>query len=131
MAYKPSNYSSVAPYLIVECAQATIDFLTKVFDAQPLRLIPGDGGKYRHAEVRIDDTVLMLADSLEGWPASPAHVHVYVPDVDNTYRMALEAGAVVLQEPAQRDDPDRRCGFKDAGGTTWWVAQQTGSEAAR
>jgi uncharacterized glyoxalase superfamily protein PhnB len=47
---------------------------------------------------------------------------VYVEDVDATFRLALEAGATAVQEPTKKDDPDRRGGVKDAGGTTWWIA---------
>jgi PhnB protein len=50
-----------------------------------------------------------------------AHVHVYVRDVDHTYRLALEAGATSVQEPVRKEDPDRRGGIRDAGGTTWWI----------
>jgi PhnB protein len=49
-------------------------------------------------------------------------VHVYVRDVDATYRRALEAGATSVQEPRKKDDEDKRGGVKDAGGTTWWIA---------
>lgn len=124
MAFKPQGYSSVSPYLIVNGAQATIDFLVAVLDAKPLRAILGESGKLGHGEVRIDDTVLMFCDATDGWPAVPAHVHIYVADVDATYARALKAGATPVQEPVQKDDPDRRGGFRDAGGTTWWVSQQ-------
>ena len=83
-------------------------------------------GKVMHAEVRIDDTVLMLADSSDGWPAHPVNVHIYVPDVDATYQRALAAGAESVQAPVKGDDPDKRGGVKDAGGTTWWIATQVG-----
>lgn len=126
MTYKPDGYNSVSPYLLVNGAQASIDFLVAVFDAEKLRMIPGEDGRIRHGEVRIDDSVLMLADAIEGWPAVPGHVHIYVADVDATWARALEAGATVVQEPKQKDDPDKRGGFKDAGGTTWWVSQQIG-----
>ncbi|HTS22495.1 MAG TPA: VOC family protein [Casimicrobiaceae bacterium] len=124
MAFKPTGYSSASPYLIVDGAQATIDFLAAVFDAKPLRVIPRGNGKLKHGEVRIDDTVIMVADAIDGWPAVPAHVHVYVPDVDATFARALKAGAEPVQEPVRRDDPDKRGGFRDAGGTTWWIGQQ-------
>jgi PhnB protein len=120
--YKPEGYTSVAPYLIVDGAGATIDFLVRVFGAVELRRFPDARGKVMHAEVRIDDTVVMLADGGEGWPPAPAGVHVYVADVDATYRRALDAGATSVQEPVKKDDADRRGGVKDAGGTTWWIA---------
>lgn len=87
-----------------------------------LRRFPESGDQIIHAEIRIDDTVLMIADGNEGWPPVPSHVHVYVPDVDATYRRALAAGATSVQEPVKKDDADKRGGVMDAGGTTWWIA---------
>lgn len=122
-AHKPAGYTSVSPYLVVSDAAATIDFLQRVFGATRLRSFPGPSGKLMHAEVRIDDTVVMLADGMPPeWPPVPSHVHIYVPDVDATYRQALEAGAESVQEPVKKDDEDKRGGVKDAGGTTWWIS---------
>ena len=121
--HKPPGYSSVSPYLIANGAGATIDFLKHVFGAVELRRFPDDAGKLMHAEVRIDDTVIMLADPAPpDWPPISSYVHVYVRDVDATYRRALEAGAVSVQEPVKKQDEDRRGGVRDAGGTTWWIA---------
>src|ERR1017187_2253761 len=120
--HKPEGYPSVSPYLIVDGASRTIDFLVRVLEAVELRRFPDPTGRIMHAEVRIGDSVVMLADGGAGWPPVPSHVHVYVSDVDATYRRALEAGATSVQEPAKKDDADRRGGVKDAGGTTWWIA---------
>ena len=120
--HRPQGYSTVSPYLVVDGAEATIAFLARVFGAEELRRFPGPGGTVMHAEVRIGDTVVMLADGQEAWPPVPAHVHVYVPDVDATHRRALEAGATSVQAPVCKDDEDRRGGVRDAGGTTWWIA---------
>ncbi len=125
-SYKPTGYNSVSPYLIVNGADQTIVFLVRVFGAVELRRYPDDSGKIMHAEVRIGDTVVMIADGKDGWPALPAHTHVYVPDVDATYQLALEAGATSVQEPVQKDDEDRRGGVMDPGGTTWWIATMVG-----
>ena len=123
MHHKPENYNSVSPYLIVSDAGGTIAFLTRVFGAIELRKFANEAGKLLHAEVRIDDTVIMLADPAPpDWPAIPSFVHVYVRDVDATYRKALEAGATSVQEPVKKQDEDRRGGVRDAGGTTWWIA---------
>ena len=125
-AYKPPKYTTVSPYLIVSGASATIDFLTQVFGATEIRRFPDPGGKLMHAEVRIDDTVVMLADGAEGWPPIPSYVHVYVKDVDAIYTRALAAGAESVQEPVKKADEDKRGGVKDAGGTTWWIATRVG-----
>ena len=122
LTYKPAGYSSVSPYLIVNGAADTIDFLRAVFDAVELRRVGLDNGKLRHAELRIDDCVIMLADSTESSPSIPAHVHLYVVDVDATYQRALQAGATSIQEPVRRDVGDKLGGVRDAGGTTWWIA---------
>ena len=124
MAFKPDGYTSVAPYLTVNGAQGTIDFLIRVFDAESLRMIRGIGGNVAHGEVRIEDTVIMLTDAVEGWPATPSHVHIYVNDVDAIFDRALSAGATIVKGPVQDGDGDKRGAFADAGGTTWWVSTQ-------
>ena len=125
-AYKPDGYTSVAPYLIVDGAERTIRFLERVFGATQLRRFDSPDGGIMHAEVRIDDTVVMLGDGGPGYPPVPAHVHVYVRDVDVTYRTALEAGATSVRPPEQKGDDDKRGGVKDAGGTTWWIGTMVG-----
>lgn len=126
MLYKPEGYNSVSPYLIVDGAARTIQFLKDVFGAIQLRTYPNGDGKLMHAEVRIDDSVVMLADPGPSWPALASHVHLYVADVDAVYRRALQAGAVSVQEPIQKADEDKRGGVKDAGGTTWWISTRVG-----
>jgi uncharacterized glyoxalase superfamily protein PhnB len=120
--HKPEGYSTVSPYLIVDGATRTLEFLKQVFQAVELRWIAGPDGSIMHAVVRIDDTVVMLADGNASWPAIPSHAHVYVPDVDAIYARALAAGATSMQAPVKKGDPDRRAGVKDPGGTTWWIA---------
>jgi PhnB protein len=121
-SYKPKGYNSVSPYLVVNGADATIAFLVEVFSAIELNRILNDAGKLTHAEIRIDDTVVMLSDGVEGWLSIPSHVHIYVSDVDAIYKRAIAAGAMSVQEPIKKDDEDKRGGVKDAGGTTWWIA---------
>jgi PhnB protein len=122
MGYKPDGYTSVSPYLIVSGASKTIAFLERALDGVEIRRSPGPNGSIMHAEVRLDDTVVMLADGVEGWPPVGAHVHVYVPDVDAAYRRAIEAGATCVQKPIKKDDADKRGGVMDPGGTTWWIS---------
>jgi PhnB protein len=121
-SYKPEGYSTVSPYLIVDGVARTMRFLASTFDAESLLQIPGPDGKILHAEARIGDTVIMMTDGTETWQPLPSHVHVYVADVDETYRRALKAGATSVQEPAKKSDPAKRGAVRDSGGTTWWIA---------
>jgi len=124
--YKPDGYASVSVYIVADGAQRVIDFLVQVFDAEPLRRHDNKDGSIMHAEVQVDDTVVMIADGGGPLPAFAVWLHVYVADVDATYRRALEAGGVSVQEPAQKVDADRRAGVKDPAGNTWWIATRIG-----
>lgn len=125
MAWKPQDYNSVSPYLIVPRAAEVIAFLESAFGASVLRRFERDDGSTAHAEVRIDDSVVMMGSPPDE-SGEPCHVHVYVPDVDAAYAAALSAGGAPVQEPEQGDDPDRRAGVRGPGGTTWWIATQVG-----
>jgi PhnB protein len=120
--YKPSDHPSVSPYLLVAGAERTIDFLVHVLGGKLLFQMPGPDGRVMHAEVRLDDSVIMLADNPPGRPPAPSNVHIYVPDVDAAYHAAIAWGAVPVQEPVKKADPDKRGGVRDPGGTTWWLA---------
>ena len=123
--YKPAGYSSVSVYIVANGAQRVIDFLKQTFDAEQTRRYDNADGTIMHAEVRIDDTVVMIGDGGGPWPPFPVWLHVYVPDVDTTYKRALAAGGVSVDEPKQKPgDPDRRGGVKDPAGNTWWLATQ-------
>src|SRR2546421_12102504 len=127
-SYKPEGYSTVSPYLIAAGAQAVIDFLKKAFGARELRRYDMPDGSIMHAEVRIGDTVVMIGDAGEHWPAVPAHLHVYVDSVDETYRRALDAGGVSGPPPQPKGQgPGRRGGGKDPSGNDWGIAGQGGA----
>ena len=125
MTYKPTGFPSASPYILTTNARQLIDFLATVFGATPERRIDGPDGTIRHAEMRIDDSVIMLADAHGQWAPVPAWLHIYVPDVDATYQKALAAGGTSVQPPSQREgDPDRRGGVADPWGNQWWISTQ-------
>jgi PhnB protein len=116
-------------YIMANEAQRVIEFLDKTFDARQMRRTDRPDGSIMHAEVLLDDTVVMIADAGDEFPAFPVWLHVYVPNVDATYQRALEAGGVSVQEPSQVEgEPDRRGGVKDPAGNTWWIATQVSNE---
>lgn len=123
--WKPEGYSSISPYFMVHGTQRMIDFLCAAFGGAQLRRFDRTDGTVMHAEVRIDDSVVMLAEASAEWPAFPVWLHLYVADVDATYRRAIAAGGVAVQEPEQKaGDPDRRGGVRDPAGNTWWISTQ-------
>jgi uncharacterized glyoxalase superfamily protein PhnB len=124
--WKPAGYTSVSPYLIVSGAQAVIEFLKRGFAAIELRRFDMPDGTIMHAEVRIDDSVVMIGEAGGEWRPQPSALHVYVSDVDAVFQRALDAGGVAVQQPSQKsgDDTDRRGGVKDPGGNTWWICTQ-------
>ena len=123
--YKPDAYQDLSPYLIANGAQTVIDFLKVVFGASDLRRYEDPSGGLLHAEVKVGDSVVMIADGNADWPGVPCHIHVYVADVDAVFQKAVDAGAEVIQEPKTREgDPDKRGGFKDPSGNSWWVSTQ-------
>lgn len=123
--YEPANYNSVSSYFIVEGAQQMIDLLKQLFGATSLRRYDHPDGKIMHAEVRVDDSVIMIADSTEQYPPNTHLIHVYVPDVDKTFHKALGLGCEAVEAPKQKEgDPDKRGMFSDFGGNIWAVGTQ-------
>jgi PhnB protein len=126
--WKPEGYNSISVYIVADNAQQVLDFLKKSFDATDLRRFDASDGKIMHAEVRISDTVVMIADASGAYPAFPVWLHVYVPDAEATYKKALAAGGFSVQEPVNKPgEPDLRGGVKDPCGNTWWISTQLAS----
>lgn len=123
--YKPKGYTSVSPYLLVVDPQAIVDFLVATCDARQLRMHERPDGSILHVEVDIDGSVVMMGGTNPEWPEETCHIHVYVPDVEATFKRAIANGGSEVQKPLKRDDDvDRRCGVKDPGGNTWWFSTQ-------
>jgi PhnB protein len=124
-AFKPAGYNSLSPYFIVNGAQQLINLLKQIFDVAELRRYDMPDGTIMHAEIKIDDSVIMLGDSSEKFPPVPMVMHVYVPDVDATFQKAIDAGCEFVEAPKEREgDPDRRATFRDFAGNMWSVGTQ-------
>lgn len=124
--YKPNNYNSLSPYLIVDNAQKLVDLLKAVFNATELRRFDRNDGKIAHIELQLDDTVVMISDSTESYPANKAMLHIYVPDVFKTFDTAIKNGCEIIEKPINKDgDPDTRGSFYDYARNYWAVSTQT------
>ena len=119
----PKGYHSVNPYILVAGVEPLIEFLATVFGGKEdgERELTSDG-RIGHASVRIGDSVVMLSEASEAYPARPCVLFAYTDDVDVTYRAALVAGATAILEPTNQPWGDRVGGFLDPFDNRWWVA---------
>ena len=126
----PEGHNSVSPYLIVTGAEQALAFYKQAFGAKELMRHGAPGGKIGHAEVRIGDTVVMLADEHPDHDAhaprkfggSPVSLHVYVEDVDKVWSQALGAGAKVKRPLDNQFYGDRLGSLEDPFGHTWYLS---------
>jgi PhnB protein len=126
----PEGYPQVTPYLVVEGAEAAIAFYGTVFGATERMRLPGPDGTIGHAELRLGDSLLMVADEapqlgIRGPRAiggTPVTISVYVEDVDGVVERAVQAGATVLRPVEDQFYGDRSGQFEDPFGHRWSVA---------
>lgn len=124
-AWKPEGYPSVSPYLMCADSEELIAFLVAVFGAGQVRRFDRPDGSLMHAEMRIDDSIVMVGGGATQHLSSEVHIHLYVPDAAAVYDRALAQGADAVQPPMRKSaDDDLRGGFKDPAGNIWWVATQ-------
>jgi PhnB protein len=96
----PEGYHTVTPYILVQGAEKLIDFMKRAFNARETERYSMPDGSIGHAEVRIGDSVIMIADAQgEEYKPMAAGIHLYVEDCDATYKRAIEAGATSVREP--------------------------------
>jgi PhnB protein len=126
----PDDYPRLIPYLIVDDANAAIDFYSSVLGASERMRMTGPDGRVGHAELDVGDSMIMLADEHQDMGArgprtvggTPVTMHVYVEDVDNVFERALEAGASALSQLENKFYGDRSGQFEDPFGHRWNVA---------
>jgi PhnB protein len=118
----PDGYHVVTPILLVEDADALIDFMKRTFDAQEHQLGRTPDGKIWHADLTIDGAHVMVTAAGGAFPAAAAALNIYVPDIDATYRRALDAGATSVMPPSNRFYGDRNAVVKDRTGIVWTIA---------
>lgn len=118
----PDGYNRVTPVLVADGAERLIRFATETFGARERLRMPMPDGRVGHSELELGDAVIMVADAMEGFPAQPSYLHVYVEDTDATYRKALDAGATALSEPQDQFYGDRSGTVADAFGNRWTIS---------
>ena len=126
----PEGYHSVTPYLVIRGAAAAIDFYKEAFGAVELFRFPAPDGKIGHAEIKIGDSPIMLADeypdmgykSPQALGGTPVSLMIYLEDVDTVFNRAVEAGATVREAVQDKFYGDRSGTLTDPFGHNWHVA---------
>lgn len=135
MAVKPipDGYHAVTPYLIVKGAARAIDFYKNAFGATEIMRFPGPNNTIMHAEIKIGDSVIMLADepttpgreeyrSPQSIGGSPVSLMLYVPEVDKTFKQAISLGAQSKHDVTNQFYGDRSGNLVDPFGHNWTIS---------
>lgn len=126
----PDGYHTATPYLVVQGAANAIEFYKKAFGAEELLRLASPDGKIGHAEIKIGDSPIMLADEFpemgfrgpRALGGSPVSILLYVEDVDARFNQAVSAGAKVLRPVLDQFYGDRSGHLEDPFGHQWALA---------
>lgn len=126
----PEGYPAVIPYLCVDDAAAAIEFYTSVLGASERMRMPAPGDKIGHCELEVRDSLIMLSDefpdmgfqSPKSVGGTPVTLSMYVEDVDDVFKKAVEAGAKELRAVEDQFYGDRSGQFEDPFGHRWSIA---------
>jgi PhnB protein len=120
--FKPRDWPTITPRMVVSDARGLVNFLQNVFGAT------GDLQSDAPAIMQIGDSRIMISDT-GSREATRAFLYVYVEDTDETYRRALKAGASSVEEPIELPYGDRRAMVHDPWGNTWQIATRLRGDA--
>ena len=124
----PEGFHSITPYLLIDGAAEAIEFYKEAFGAEETVRLPTPDGKLAHAEIRIGDSTIMLADappdksSPKKLGDTPVMLHLYVPDVDAVFAQAVKAGATVERPVSDQFYGDRNGDLIDPFGHRWGIS---------
>ena len=126
----PEGYRTATPYLIVKGAAEAIEFYKHAFGATEMLRMADPQGRVGHAEIRIGDSVIMLADEHPAMGyrgpralgGSSVSILLYIDDVDTVFERAVKAGAKALRPVADQFYGDRSGTLEDPFGHVWTIA---------
>jgi PhnB protein len=126
----PKGYHAVTPYLSLRDAARAIDFYAKAFGGRVMVRMDMPGGKIGHAEMKIGDSMVMMADESQEMDfmspqtrgGTTVLLHLYVKDVDATVAKAIGAGAKLIRPVKDQFYGDRAGAVEDPFGHRWYVA---------
>jgi PhnB protein len=125
----PEGYHTATPYLICKGAADAIEFYKKAFGAKEIMRMPMPGGKLGHAEIKIGDSHIMLADenpesgiyAPQHYGGTPVSILLYVEKVDAVFNQAVSVGAKAIRPPQDMFYGDRTSSITDPFGHSWYI----------
>lgn len=123
----PDNYTRVTPWIISSSSANLIGFLKAVFNAEEVlnSRITDQDGVILHVVVKIGDAMVMLFDSREGWDTTPSFLNLYVEDIKETLKKALDLGSTSVTDITELWFGEKVCRIIDPFGNLWWINQRT------
>ncbi|HEV2621110.1 MAG TPA: hypothetical protein VGU65_03340 [Frateuria sp.] len=125
--HKPADHPAVSPCLLVADARGMPGFLAASFGAQELYRKTREVGSVMRAEVRIEDSLVMIGERTGLAASLCGSTHGYVPDADTCYTSGLAAGAESVSPPTDQPYGDRTADLRDAEGNLWWIGTHLGA----
>ena len=119
-----NQLGTVTPYFTIDNADDLIEFVKSVFDGHLIKENRYENGSIQHARLKIGNSIIMLNQSTNEYRANVSQTHLYVIDVEATYKAALQLGASSLMEPNHRPHGDKMAGIEDPCGNIWWIASE-------
>ena len=120
---RPEGFHSITPYFQVEGAAKFIDFLERAFGAEEIMRVPRpESDLIAHAQLKLEGSMIELADATAEFKANPTAMWLFVGDADAMYKRAIKAGATTLHKPVDQDYGDREASVKDPFGNHWYIA---------
>lgn len=117
----PDNYLPVMPYLVLDRAVEFKQFCEHTFNASEQMIVPGEDSRViMHGELKINNAVIMFANSNDNWKQKTSGMFIFVENVDTVYKRAIEAGSTSLQKPTH-EVYGYAAGFEDPFGNHWWI----------
>jgi PhnB protein len=126
----PAGHHTASPYLAIKNAAEALEFYKKAFGANEIYKLMMPDGRLGHAEMRVGDSIIMMADEFPEYGGkapqtlggSPVSIYLYVEDVDAFFKKALAAGAKERKPVMDQFYGDRSGQLEDPFGHLWWVA---------
>ncbi len=119
----PDGFHTVTPYLHVQEVPRLIEFLKRAFGAKEVGVSKMPDGTILNARLRIGDSMIELSEARGDFKQMPCAIHLYLDDVDATYRQAIQAGGTSVMEPTDQSYGDRDAFVRDPAGNHWYIAK--------